>query len=431
MSNWPTHAGVTGSDADYPVRVSSRLQYGLHVANQKGRLSGPRIAAGATVIAGFVGVVAVAWWLIVPAADWLAHHDVGTAKGSVLINARNNARGTLLTLGAGIVALGALIFTARNFVLSRQTLELTEQGQVTDRYTKSIEQLGSDKGDIRIGGVFGLERIAHDSARDHPAIMEVLSAFIREHSSDRPTSADIQAAITVVGRLNRVHKALVINLSGADLTIANLGDAYLPGANLVGANLTAANLKGADLRSADLSGANLSGADFSKAILTEANLGQAKLYAAMLAQANLSNANLDSANLTRADLTLADLTGAYLYSADLTDARLDRANLTNVMLHQATLHDATLGRAVLVSGELVEADFTEAKLDYADLTDADFDRANLTNATFYRANLTNANLGRADVTGASFTQARWNEELIPPAGWERAAADGRLRRVEE
>jgi hypothetical protein len=30
---------------------------------------------------------------------------------------------------------------------------LTEQGQVTDRYTKAIEQLGSDKLDGRIGGI--------------------------------------------------------------------------------------------------------------------------------------------------------------------------------------------------------------------------------------------------------------------------------------
>jgi len=44
-----------------------------------------------------------------------------------------------------------------------RTFELTEQGQVTDRYTKAIEQLGSDKLDVRIGGIYALERIARDS----------------------------------------------------------------------------------------------------------------------------------------------------------------------------------------------------------------------------------------------------------------------------
>ena len=131
---------------------------------------------------GIVAVVlalAVAWVLFVPAADWLARHDVGSAHGVLLQTARDDARGRLLTLGAGLLAAGALLFTARNFTLSRRTFELTEQGQVTDRYTKAIEQLGSDKLDVRIGGIYALERVARDSVRDHPTVMEVLTAFIR------------------------------------------------------------------------------------------------------------------------------------------------------------------------------------------------------------------------------------------------------------
>ena len=117
-------------------------------------------------IAAVVVAVAVSWWLLVPATDWLARHDVGSAKVSNLQSARDAARGRLLTFGAGLFAAGALLFTARNFALSRE-------GQVTDRYTKAIEQLGSDKLDVRIGGIYALERIARDSARDHPTVMEV------------------------------------------------------------------------------------------------------------------------------------------------------------------------------------------------------------------------------------------------------------------
>jgi hypothetical protein len=169
-------------------------------------------------LAAVLFVFVLGWFLLVPAADWLASHDVGHAAGSTLETARNNARGNLLALAAGVVGFGALIFTARNFGLQRRTLELsqrtfeenaelarrtleltqwgqqrthelTEQGQVTDRYTKAIEQLGSGTLDIRIGGIYALERIARDSARDHPTIMEVLTAFIREHSP-RNTSPD-------------------------------------------------------------------------------------------------------------------------------------------------------------------------------------------------------------------------------------------------
>src|SRR5271155_3394414 len=103
--------------------------------------------------AGIVAVVlglAVIWVLFVPVADWLAHHDVGSATGSLHETAVDNARGRLLALGAGLLAAGALLFTARNFTLSRE-------GQVTDRYGKAIEQLGSDKLDVRIGGIYALE----------------------------------------------------------------------------------------------------------------------------------------------------------------------------------------------------------------------------------------------------------------------------------
>jgi hypothetical protein len=83
-----------------------------------------------------------------------------------------------------------LVFTALNFNLlwrnsektdqwQRRTHELTEQGQVTDRYTKAIEQLESEKLDVRIGGIYALERVARDSARDHPTVMEVLRVHPR------------------------------------------------------------------------------------------------------------------------------------------------------------------------------------------------------------------------------------------------------------
>jgi hypothetical protein len=94
-----------------------------------------------------------------------------------------------------------------NFNLSRRTFELTEQGQVTDRFTKAIEQLGSDKADVRIGGIYALERIARDSAKDHPTVMEVLTTFIREHSHEPwpPPDGDSSAR---QGRYHRQCRAL-------------------------------------------------------------------------------------------------------------------------------------------------------------------------------------------------------------------------------
>src|SRR5262249_858855 len=111
----------------------------------------------------------------------------------------------------GTVIVGVAGFWA-NVRNTNKTTALALQGQVTDRYSKAIEQLGSAQSGVRIGGIYALERIARDSPRDHPTIMEVLAAFIREHSpemwppsvtSDSPmrkTRPDIQAAVTVIGR---------------------------------------------------------------------------------------------------------------------------------------------------------------------------------------------------------------------------------------
>jgi hypothetical protein len=186
---------------------------------------------------------------------------------------------------------------------------------VTDRYTRAIEQLGSDKLDVRIGGIYALERIARDSPRDHPTTMEVLAAFIREHSHEqwpkqamqgagRTTRPDVQAALTVIGRRALRHDSERVNLESAVLSRANLS-----GAKLGGANLARARLDYADLDRAYLFGANLNEAD---------------LTGARLARANLANAEL-----TRADLTSADLDDADLEYADLYGAKLGGASISS------------------------------------------------------------------------------------------------------
>jgi hypothetical protein len=287
--------------------------------------------------------------LFVPAADWLAHHDVGSATGALHETALDNARDRLLTFGAGLFAAGALIFTARNFTVSRRTLELTEQGQVTDRYTKAIEQLGSDKLDVRIGGIYALERVARDSARDLPTVMEVLTAFIREHSHEpwpppdssgrepeRSTRPDVQAAATVVGRRDAERDIRHIDLTGADLTRANLTGALLRDTDLTRAILFAADLGTANLTGADLARANLDSANLDSADLTRANLTRANLDIANLTRADLGSATLTYATLTYATLTYATLTGATLMSADLTGATLTGARLAGADLTDAT-----------------------------------------------------------------------------------------------
>jgi membrane protein YdbS with pleckstrin-like domain len=340
---------------------------------------GPRWAVG--VFAAVIVALGIAWVVFVPAAGWLAHLDVGSAKGSQLQTARDDAQGRLLTLGAGLFAAGALIFTARNYTLSRE-------GQVTDRYTKAIEQLGSDSLDVRTGGIYSLERVARDSARDHPTVMEVLAAFVREQSHEwwplmddqstadvslRVTRPDVQAAVAVIGRRDPKNDRKAVDLNSADLTGADLTDAVLAGAQLNGVNLAGAQLNGANLTGAQLNGANLTGA--------------------RLTRANLADARLTRANLTSADLTSARLADAWLPGVDFTRADLDSADLTRANLAEVTL--------------------TDANLRFADMTSA---------------NLTSANLTSANFVWVYLTKTVWPPDAAVPEGWQRDPGSGRLAR---
>jgi hypothetical protein len=203
------------------------------------------------------GIYVVFW----PLSDSIARHDVGPITGphraAALQTARDAARGRLLAFGAGLFAVGALVYTGRNFTLSRRTFQLTEQGQVTDRYTKAIEQLGSNELGVRIGGIYALEPIARDSAKDHPTVMEVLTAFIRDLTRADLTRVDLRRAILYGADLTGAALIIAWDLTGADLTNA----ADLTGPDLTGAHLTGAHLEGADLIDATLDGATLEGAD--------------------------------------------------------------------------------------------------------------------------------------------------------------------------
>lgn len=261
--------------------------------------------------------------------DLLARHDVAglaaSQRAAQFPVELDDARGGLLTLATGVAAFAALIFTARTFALSRQ-------GQLTDRYTRAIEQLGSEKIDVRIGGIYALERIARDSAPDHPTVMEVLAAFIREHSheprgSTRPLDGhagsapgprpDIQAALTVIGRRDATRDQQPVDLDGADLSRAQLSGADLAECSLNDSNLTGAYLFRANLRRAELAGANL------------------------------VRANLDEADLSDADLTRADLTGTLLTGTGLRQAVFSGAKLAGTALRDVDLTDAQAGPAGL------------------------------------------------------------------------------------
>ena len=286
-----------------------------------------------TAIALAAAVAAVVWLMQGPQVihpegwDQLLAAEQSTATGQWRL--------MIVQATAALGAAVALAYTARNYRLSHR-------GQVTDRFTKALERLGSDELYVRIGGVHALGQVLHDAPDQHQHILDVLCAFIRERAgvsdqrlattpvgswihpptgSDPPAATevaeDVQAALTVLGRRPvRPEDSL------------ELGHLQLRGARLNGADLT-----GASLDHADLTGAVLAGADLTRAWLDDADLTDA-----VLAGADLTDALLERADLTDARLDHADLTGALLNGADLTRAWLNGADLTRAYLTGALIH---------------------------------------------------------------------------------------------
>jgi uncharacterized protein YjbI with pentapeptide repeats len=246
-----------------------------------------------------------------------------------------------------------------------------ENRLITERFTRSIEQLGNKEETIRIGGIYALERIANDSPRDGWTIMEVLSSFVRGKQSIKgqdldglPTiRTDSQAALTVI---NRRQTELESTSQYLDLSLSNLTEANLVGANLDRVKLSNSALIKADLREASLNLANLSHAN-----LHGANLTRVQLERANLIQADLTNTNLSSANLNEANLNKANLGDAILDGAILTNTSLGNTNLTGAILIGANLRGATLSKANLTKADLSGADLYQTNLCGANLNKTD------------------------------------------------------------
>lgn len=345
------------------------------------------------------------------------------------VNAQNSIYAVL------VQALGGTFFFVTAY-LTWRNVRATEEKQVTERFSKAVDQLSNSSLEVRLGGIYALERIAKDSEKDHWTIMEILTSFVQSKSSfahpvtsplpegksrsikikplfahpvtsrlpasssssesmpnpsknlddkRQPITMDIQAALTVIGRRD-------VNKDPSDRQID------LSSTNCCGARLSEASLQGANLRRANLSDTILVGANLSGAYLSEAYL-----YEASLSSANLHGAALDDTHLNGAQLIGADLREANLNGAMLCDAQLIRANLRG-----ADFDGAMLRNAYLTGANLRQASLNGADLSGAFLIRADLEGANVNSANFSGTKLSGSRLDRA----IALTQEQLNAAFV-------------------
>ncbi|UQT61278.1 hypothetical protein M4V62_42875 [Streptomyces durmitorensis] len=113
-----------------------------------------------------MSVLLVALIVVVAPRHLLAWETAG-ARVPDRAKAINDIRTTLLQGLAGVALLVGAFFTWRQ-------LQVTRYGQLSERFTAAVEQLGNPSVEVRIGAVFALERVAVDSRDDRGTVAEVL-----------------------------------------------------------------------------------------------------------------------------------------------------------------------------------------------------------------------------------------------------------------
>jgi hypothetical protein len=91
--------------------------------------------------------------------------------------------------GAALLAWAALRQAQTASERHQEQTNADRQRRITESFAKAVEQLGSDKLEVRLGGIYSLERISKESPDDYWTVMENLTAFVRNARAGTKPSA--------------------------------------------------------------------------------------------------------------------------------------------------------------------------------------------------------------------------------------------------
>ena len=242
------------------------------------------------MLSALVGVVITAFvvttWLLAIAS----HAKPGTDRA----NSRLDAVRTGLAAGAGAGAAVGLMLAFRRQHHQEIATDLSDRDaterRITELYTKAVEQLGSDKAPVRLGGLYALERLAQDNPAHRQTIVNVVCAYLRMPFSPtmptgrpEPRTIEEEAMAVALGatwqqeRQVRLTAQRILAEHLRDRVIDDEGPTDLPssgfwpnirldlaGATLIDFDVGYGVVADADFRAATFSGdANFGGATFS------------------------------------------------------------------------------------------------------------------------------------------------------------------------
>ena len=216
----------------------------------------------------------------------------------------------------------------------QKTANLTEKGNVVDRFKNAIEHLGHESPSIRLGGIYALHHIAQDEDGYRERVFEILCAHIRAITTKEGYIPESKVTLTKGTILPSIEIKSILNLLFIQIPDREIYEGLR-------ANLDDANLMRANLRASNLQNARFFNADLQCAGFVYSNLQESRFYAANLYNALFIGAELQGTNFLHAILWNTNFTDANLQRADLSDAKKLTANqlLKAKTLYQAKLPD--------------------------------------------------------------------------------------------
>jgi hypothetical protein len=210
-----------------------------------------------------------------------------------------------------------------NFETTKRSLQLDNDRQITEQFGRAIDHLGTDNINVRLGGIYTLERLLSSEQIDYRQITEILVAYIRHHAYWAADEAENFVGALAEGRdptpprTRRLHERLpdvqaVIDVLGRqpgprdDIRRSIL----LFNVDLGRAILARGNFRSFTFINANLGGCQCQGGDFRKAAFRLTDFGYAEVGRAQFQQAAFARCSLrDVRGLEAANLQGVRATG--------------------------------------------------------------------------------------------------------------------------
>ena len=283
-------------------------------------------------VASAMVAVGLAIWLI---PRWQVHRwrRAGIGDEEKLAELGVQARSSITQAFGGLALVVTLAITAFQANETRRTADktqanvnksfrLAEQGQVSERFSRAVEQLGATSADrkpatdVRTGALFSLMRIGIDSEANRQPALLVVAAYATGNFVKPPSGRQVHECRAdfrrqpkdVVTALRFVLHKIAAKLKNQDrlgLRGAKLNGLAVDGLILNRFDLTGVEFRAASLRRAQFRDARLAFAQFNRACLDGADFREATLVGATFAGASLKRAKFTRDDLARAPLTPA------------------------------------------------------------------------------------------------------------------------------